>query len=100
MPRSANVCPRNRVRYSRFWFANRDYDDTDRRLSNMMSSYWVNFAASGNPNGAGLPEWPAYNRDAEPALELGDTVQVRHGVRGNRLDFFDRRHETQRTATN
>ena len=85
---------------SRFWFANRDYDDTDRRLSDVMSSYWINFAATGNPNGPGLPEWPAYNRDAEPALELGDTVQVRKGVRGNRLDFFDRRHEAQRTATN
>ena len=24
-----------------------------------MSAYWVNFAASGNPNGAGLPPGPA-----------------------------------------
>ena len=35
-----------------------------------MSSYWINFAATGNPNGEGLPDWPAYTLDAEQALEL------------------------------
>jgi hypothetical protein len=25
-----------------------------------MSSYWVNFAKTGNPNGAGLPDWKPY----------------------------------------
>ena len=84
----------------RFWFAKRDYDDTDRRLSDVMSSYWINFAASGNPNGEGLPEWPAFTRAAEQALEFGDTVQVRHGVRGDRLDIFERRNATERASTN
>ncbi len=85
---------------SRYWFANRDYDDTDRGLSDMMSSYWINFAATGNPNGDGLPEWPVYARDTEHVLEFGDTVQLRQGVRARRLDFFDRLYAAQRAATN
>lgn len=36
---------------------NRPWEETDSKLSDLMSSYWVNFIKTGNPNGTGLSEW-------------------------------------------
>ncbi len=33
----------------------------DYKLSELMQTYWTNFAKNGDPNGASLPEWPTYN---------------------------------------
>ncbi len=35
--------------------------DEDRAVSKMAQGYWVNFARTGNPNGADLPTWPRYD---------------------------------------
>ena len=34
--------------------------DADEALTELMQGYWVSFARDGNPNAAGLPEWPRY----------------------------------------
>ena len=78
--------------------ANRAYDEIDRDMSNTLASYWMNFAATGNPNGPGLPEWPAFDQDADEVLEFGDTIQLRRGVRKERLDLLDRYYAAQRNA--
>jgi para-nitrobenzyl esterase len=53
----------------------RNWEDADRKLSDIMSSYWVNFATSGNPNAKGLPEWRKYDENKDLALGLGDEIQ-------------------------
>ncbi len=78
--------------------ANRAWDETDRGLSDTLASYWINFAATGDPNGPGLPEWPVFDPDADEALEFGDTIEVRGGIRKARVDLFDRYYAAQRDA--
>jgi para-nitrobenzyl esterase len=63
--------------------------DADRGLADRMSSYWVNFATAGDPNGKGLPAWAPYDQSAEPYLDLGDAVQVRNHLLKAQLDFLE-----------
>ena len=67
-----------------------DYTEADRSLSEAMSSYWANFADTGDPNGKGLPTWTAYNADTEPLLDLGDTVQLKHHLLKRQVDVLER----------
>jgi para-nitrobenzyl esterase len=65
------------------------FDEVDRKLSETMSSYWVNFAKSGNPNGNGLYKWPAYTKDNDMHLELGDEVKTGTGLRKKYCDAIE-----------
>ena len=64
----------------------------DRALSNVMASYWVNFARSGNPNGPGLPEWPAYSSAKGDVMELGDHIGPIPEPNAATFGILDRRY--------
>ena len=44
--------------------------ETDLKLSDIISSYWTNFAKYGDPNRQGLPRWPAFTRESEQLMYL------------------------------
>jgi para-nitrobenzyl esterase len=44
----------------------------DRRIADIMSSYWANIAKTGNPNGPGLPLWPAWAQARPQVMEVGE----------------------------
>jgi para-nitrobenzyl esterase len=48
----------------------------DKATSDQMMGYWTNFAKTGNPNGPGLPEWPAFSLDKQQVRVIGTSPGV------------------------
>jgi len=61
----------------------------DRKVAEEMSSYWTNFAKSGNPNGPNLPPWPEFTKADSKVLYIGDPVGVGGVANIKSLEVFD-----------
>ena len=62
----------------------------EKRVADLMAGYWVNFAKTGDPNGEGLPRWPAYTKDADENLHItGKGAEVVSGFQKEPLDVFE-----------
>ena len=70
----------------------------DRKLADAMSSYWVNFAATGNPNGARLPEWPQFTTTTPSVLILDDPIAQGDVANLKSLQVFDAVYDQVRGA--
>jgi para-nitrobenzyl esterase len=51
----------------------RPFTAVDTMVADVMSSYWVNFVKTGNPNGEGLPEWRAFS-DKKEVMRIGENM--------------------------
>jgi len=67
--------------------------DYDKKLGDTVSSYWYNFAATGDPNGKSLPKWPAFHTKDEEAMGFGDKIEVIPVPNKAALDFLDGYYE-------
>ena len=66
------------------------HQQVDVSLADKISSYWVNFAKTGDPNGAGLVKWTQYDKVNEPYLDLGEPITVKNHLLKEQLDFMER----------
>lgn len=69
---------------------NRTWTDFDYKLEENLTSYWVNFAKSGDPNGAGLPIWKTYDKQSGNILLIGDKTETTPALFKKEFDFLDK----------
>lgn len=67
---------------------NRSWQALDKEIENTMSSYWVNFAKTGNPNGQNLPKWKRYNNQSGEIMVVGDKLESKPAFLKKEFDFL------------
>jgi para-nitrobenzyl esterase len=74
------------------------WTETDKKLADQMSSYWVNFATTGDPNGKDLPKWNAYSAKDDQLMGFADAPSMMAIPNKPALDFLDGANEKGRAA--
>ena len=74
--------------YDNLKFVNRPWEQTDYSLASLMSSYWANFAKTGDPNGKDLPSWPTYDANDKKIMILSETAHSATIPDAATLDFL------------
>jgi para-nitrobenzyl esterase len=59
---------------------NRPWTKTDYDVEKVMSSFWINFVKTGNPNGKGLPEWKSYSESGSWVMELSTSPLMKSSL--------------------
>ena len=74
--------------YDNLKFVDRPWEKLDHQLANTMASYWTNFIKTGNPNGAGLPQWSEFSEKKKQVMMLGLETLSKEMEDGSSLDYL------------
>jgi para-nitrobenzyl esterase len=69
--------------------SDRPFTDTDRRIADAVSSYIANFAKTGDPNGSGLPQWPAFSTTDQRVMYFDPNPSARPIPNIQQIKAFD-----------
>ena len=72
----------------------RPWEPIDHQISKMMMAYWKNIAATGNPNGSGVPHWSPVDPSAPAVMRLGAICEPMPPAYTAKLDFWKRYFES------
>jgi len=79
----------------------RAWRDLDHQVSDILSSYWINFATNGDPNGKDLAKWPAFDdKKRDRPMALGDRAEIGSEPNRAQLAFFEQLYEKERGSGN
>ncbi|MCR5100634.1 MAG: carboxylesterase family protein [Butyrivibrio sp.] len=65
------------------------FDESDKELSDIMVTYWINFAKTGDPNGEGVPEWIDYKENRDQLIEFNNEIQMINNPFNKMNEFLD-----------
>jgi para-nitrobenzyl esterase len=66
----------------------RTWTDDDQKAADEMSSHWVNFARTGDPNAKGMSKWPVYDGKLSSVMVFGNPPQGKETPTEAQLAFF------------
>ena len=77
----------------------RPVTEEDKKLNKLISSYWINFARTGDPNGEGLPEWPAFDEKENKVMYIDSDTGARTHPDIDKIMVFDEYYAKLREGT-
>jgi para-nitrobenzyl esterase len=68
--------------------SSRQFSAEDDKVSSVVSTYWVNFIKTGNPNDGNLPEWRTFDANAPQMMMLNSSPAMQPIFTPEKLAFY------------